>query len=88
MARSINALASEFLTMTNTLSWMIAGDTERRRKNATGFFELQDDHRATVWYDYEVWRVLRPQLKELAKQLDPMGAIVYSMKQGEDVDWL
>jgi len=88
MARSINALASEFLTMTNTLSWMIAGDTERRRKNDTGFFELQDDHRATVWYESEVWRVLRPQLKELAKQLDPMGAIVYSIKQGEDVDWL
>ena len=88
VARSINGVRSEFLILTNNLSWMIAGDAERRRKNATGFIELQNDHRAKDWYESEVWQVLKPQLKELAKQLDPMGAIVYSMKQGEDVDWL
>jgi hypothetical protein len=88
LARSINGLWGDFLAMTNRLSWMIPGDEDRRRKNATGFFELQNDHQAKDWYESEVWRVLRPQLKELAKQLDPMGAIVYSMKQGEDVDWL
>ena len=88
LARSINGVRGEFLILTNNLSWMIAGDAERRRKNATGFIELQNDHRAKDWYESEVWRVLKPQLKELAKELDPMGAIVYSMKQGEDVDWL
>ena len=34
VARSINGVRSEFLILTNNLSWMIAGDAERRRKNA------------------------------------------------------
>ena len=88
LARSINGVCGELLLGTNKLSWMIAGDEEHRRKNATGFFQLQNDHQAKDWYTSEVWQLLRPELKELSKQLDPMGAIVYSMKQGEDVDWL
>ena len=88
MARSINGICDEFVDMTNKLSWIVVSDEERKRKNATGFFELQNDQTAKNWYTSEVWQVLSTQIKDLAKQLNPIGAIMYSMKQGKDIEWL